>query len=334
MQKRQKQKKQNKVKKRKKKKRRKQGELFMEENIRKMLDEDLALYRSYKWDATSATLNNGLDYFMSIVKSVPLLTPEKEKVYTRLCCEGNDEAKEILVMANLRLVAKIANRYKNRTFDTSDCIQEGIIGLMRAIDKFDPNQGYKLCTYATWWIFQAIERALNYNGSSIRVPDHMVLKRRKVMKAAGEITGRKDGEAATIEEIAEATGETVKAVEDTFVYGAKSSTVSLDAQVGDSKEDSFISRIADTSQNDAFGLNEFDRIELSATINDALDVLTEKEKYIIVRRYGLDNRDKETLTEIGKKFNVSRERIRQLETKALKKLSADSNLKEFLPYIA
>ena len=266
--------------------------------------------------------------YLKEIGRIPLLTSDEEFENARRALEGDEEAKRILAESNLRLVVSIAKRYVGRGMLFLDLIQEGNIGLMKAVDKFDPEKGYKFSTYATWWIRQAITRALADQARTIRVPVHMVETINKLARVQRQLTQDLNRE-PTDEEIAKKLGISVEKVRE--VYKISQDPVSLETPIGeedDSHLGDFIEDEGAMSPND-YAANELLKDEL----NDVLLELTDREEKVLRLRFGLDDGRTRTLEEVGREFNVTRERIRQIEAKALRKLkhpSRSKRLKDFL----
>lgn len=243
-----------------------------------------------------------------------LLTGKEEVDLARQVQSGDASARGKLAASNLRLVVSVAKRYCGRGLDLLDLIQEGSIGMMRAIEKFDPSQGYKFSTYATWWIRQSISRAIADKSRLIRLPVHVSDTRTKLRKVVALLWKALDRE-PTINEIALASQLSVEQVQ--FALQASKGTVSLDAQVKENVEMSLSEVIADDSgrpPDDAAS----DSL-LAGAVHRALATLTEREREVIRRRYGIEG-DAKTLQQVGDALNLSRERVRQIELSALKKL--------------
>jgi len=246
-----------------------------------------------------------------------LLTPAQELSLSKRIKRGDEEAREIMIKANLRLVVKIAKDYDGFGLPLIDLIGEGNIGLMKAIERFDPIKGAKLSTYAAWWIKQSIKRALANQGKTIRMPVHLVTLLGKLRRTEKKLH-MKLGREPEMSEIAFEAG--VKEEKAMLVFDAAQRCSSLDALIGDSYTDSFLDVTADPSAR-----MPYENIEASTMhelVMERFDVLDERERDILIMRFGLDGADKKTLDEIGRRFGVTRERIRQVQNMALYKLRA------------
>lgn len=244
-----------------------------------------------------------------------LLTKEEEVKLAEAVAQGSEDAKNELVKHNLRLVVSIAKKYMGRGFSFLDLIQEGNIGLIKAVDKYDVNKGYRFSTYATYWIKQAISQAIMEQSRNIRIPVHIIELINNIRKKEAEFY-HQYGREAKEKEIAEALGIDVKKIRE--AYSWVKDTTSLDVKVGDDEEVTVGSFVEDESiidVNDLIAGNE-----LNDVIAEVLDTLDEREKEVIKRRFGIDQSRGETLEEIGKSLNLSKERIRQIETSALRRL--------------
>jgi len=249
-----------------------------------------------------------------------LLTLSEETSLAKRIEEGDEEAKMILTQANLRLVVSIAKRYGGRGMSFPDLIQEGNIGLIRAVEKYDYRKGFKFSTYATWWIRQAITRAIADQGRTIRIPVHMVETINRLVKLSGQLL-QELGREPTVEEIAREMGTSVERV--TEIMRIAPEPLSLETPVGE-EEDSYL---CDFVQDDETGhlSDSAARTILRDRINAILDLLPERERDVVKMRYGLEgDGTPHTLEEVGRHFRVTRERIRQIEAKALKKLRTPS----------
>ena len=266
--------------------------------------------------------------YLKEIGNVPLLTSEEEVELAKRVEQGDQEAKKKLTEANLRLVVSIAKKYVGRGMPFLDLIQEGNMGLMKALDKIDYTKGYKFSTYATWWIRQAITRGIADTGRTIRVPVHMVETINKTLRMTRQLL-QELGREPTPEEVADRLGVPVSRVQE--VLKISRDPVSLDTPIGeedDSHLGDFIEDEKTTSPADSAAFSM-----LREELNSALDSLTDRERQVIVLRFGLEDGRARTLEEVGEEFNVTRERIRQIEAKALRKLrhpSRSKRLKDFL----
>ncbi|MFA5828731.1 MAG: RNA polymerase sigma factor RpoD [Candidatus Shapirobacteria bacterium] len=266
--------------------------------------------------------------YLKEIGKIDLLVFEDEVRLAKEIEKGSQVARADLINANLRLVVSIAKKYIGRGLTFLDLVQEGNQGLMRAVEKFDWHRGFKFSTYATWWIRQAITRAIADQAKTIRIPVHMVETINKVYKATRALT-QKLGREPTIDEIAEEVGVTIEKVEE--IYRISQDTTSLATPVGDD-EDSFLGDfIEDTTQPSPY--EETSKELLRESIEEVLDSLDERESKVLSLRFGLMGETPKTLEEVGKIFNVTRERIRQIEAKALRKLRHPSRRKKLMDYL-
>ena len=273
-------------------------------------------------------VDDSVKMYLKDIGQVPLLTKEEEKDLAQKMTNGDQRAKERLSEANLRLVVSIAKRYVGRGMQFLDLIQEGNLGLMKAVEKFDYTKGFKFSTYATWWIRQAITRAIADQARTIRIPVHMVETINKQMRVSRQLL-QIYGREPTPEEIASAMGTTEERVRE--IQKIAQDPVSLETPIGE-EEDShlgdFIEDYNATSPSDMAETNM-----LKEHLVQVLSTLTPREEKVLRLRYSIDDSHPRTLEEVGKEFNVTRERIRQIEAKALRKLrhpNRTKRLKDFL----
>lgn len=270
--------------------------------------------------------------YLREIGKIPLLNPEEELELAQKVVAGDKRAKDKMAEANMRLVVSIAKRYSGRGLDFLDLIQEGNTGLLRAVEKFDPDKGFKFSTYATWWIRQAITRAIADQARTIRIPVHMVETINKLLRTQRRMTQELNRE-PTIEELANELEMEPAKVE--YVIKIKQDITSLDAGVGRDGEDE------DSVLGDFIEDNESDTPEESATsqllkeqVQSVLSTLSDREQKIVKMRFGLEGGKSHTLEEVGREFAVTRERIRQIEAKALTKLRKHKDAKKLHEYLS
>ncbi|HSH55400.1 MAG TPA: RNA polymerase sigma factor RpoD [Candidatus Limnocylindrales bacterium] len=267
--------------------------------------------------------------YLREIGKIPLLSAEEELKLAYEIKAGDKDAKDKMAEANMRLVVSIAKRYVGRGLDLLDLIQEGNTGLLRAVEKFDPDKGFKFSTYATWWIRQAITRAIADQARTIRIPVHMVETINKLLRTQRRLTQELNRE-PTNEEIAEAMEIEVDKVE--HIMKIKQDISSLDASIRDDEEDSVLSDFIedeDTVSPEESATNQL----LKEQVKEILSALTEREQKILKLRFGLEDGKQHTLEEVGQEFSVTRERIRQIEAKALAKLRKHKDAKKLHDYI-
>ena len=266
--------------------------------------------------------------YLKEIGKVPLLTPEEEQDLARRMADGDEEAKRRMAEANLRLVVSIAKRYVGRGMLFLDLIQEGNLGLIKAVDKFDYTKGYKFSTYATWWIRQAITRAIADQARTIRIPVHMVETINKVIRVSRQLL-QELGHDPSAEEIADEMGMPVDKVRDILKIAQE--PVSLETPIGEEEDSHLGDFIPDEDASEPSEAASFSL--LKEQLMSVLDTLTPREKKVLELRFGIVDGRTRTLEEVGKEFNVTRERIRQIEAKALRKLrhpSRSKKLRDFL----
>lgn len=269
--------------------------------------------------------------YLREIGKIPLLNPEEELALAYRVKEGDKKAKDQMAEANMRLVVSIAKRYSGRGLDFLDLIQEGNTGLLRAVEKFDPDKGFKFSTYATWWIRQAITRAIADQARTIRIPVHMVETINKLLRTQRRLTQELNREPSN-EEIAKAMEMDVEKVE--YVMKIKQDITSLDAGVGrdGDDEDSVLGDFIE--DEDAASPEDAAAVQLlKEQVQDLLGTLTEREQKILKMRFGLEDGKSHTLEEVGQEFSVTRERIRQIEAKALAKLRKHKDAKKLYEYL-
>jgi RNA polymerase primary sigma factor len=290
-------------------------------------DEDVLNQGQYFDDAS----DDSVRLYLREIGKIPLLSSEEELALAQRVVAGEKKAKDKMAEANMRLVVSIAKRYSGRGLDFLDLIQEGNTGLLRAVEKFDPDKGFKFSTYATWWIRQAITRAIADQARTIRIPVHMVETINKLLRTQRRMTQELNRE-PTIEELAKELEMEPDKVE--YVIKIKQDITSLDAGVGRDGEDE------DSVLGDFIEDEDGTTPEESATsqllkeqVQSILSTLSDREQKIVKMRFGLENGKSHTLEEVGQEFAVTRERIRQIEAKALAKLRKHKDAKKLHEYL-
>ena len=268
-------------------------------NTRRKIDKSL--------DATQLYLNE--------IGYSPLLSADEEKYYARLALSGDDSGRRRMIESNLRLVVKISRRYINRGLTLLDLIEEGNLGLIRAVEKFDPERGFRFSTYATWWIRQTIERAIMNQTRTIRLPIHVVKELNVYLRAARELTQKLDHEPSA-EEIADMLDRPAGDVK--RMLGLNERVASMDTPVGPGSDRSLVDTVADTAVCDPSQLLQ--DIDIKDNIAMWLDELSDKQREVVSRRFGLRGYESSTLEEVGREIGLTRERVRQIQVEALKRL--------------
>ncbi len=284
----------------------------------------------YSDEGTSA--DDPVRMYLKEIGKIPLLTPDEEIELAKQIEEGDEEqkkaARERLVEANLRLVVSIAKRFNGRGMQLLDLIQEGNLGLIKAVEKFDYRKGYKFSTYATWWIRQAVTRAIADQSRTIRIPVHMVETINKMIRIQRQLV-QELGREPTTEEIAQRMGVTPERVEE--IRQISLEPVSLESPVGEEEDSHLGDFIQD--ENIAVPADEAAYSLLKEQLAEAMEGLTDRERKVLQLRFGLIDGRPHTLEEVGREFNVTRERIRQIEAKALRKLRHPSRSRKLKDYL-
>ncbi|MFW5979985.1 MAG: RNA polymerase sigma factor RpoD [Bacillota bacterium] len=266
--------------------------------------------------------------YLKGIGKVDLLSAEEEVELAKRIEQGDKEAKKQLIEANLRLVVSIAKKYVGRGMSFLDLIQEGNMGLMKAVEKFDYTKGYKFSTYATWWIRQAITRSIADQGRTIRVPVHMVEKINKLVRVSRRLFQEK-GREPTPKEIGEEMGISAEKVRE--IQKVSKESISLETPIGEENDSNLGDFIKDEEAVEP--VTSVSQTLLKEQLDDVLDTLTDREKRILELRFGIKDGRNRTLEEVGKEFGVTRERIRQIEAKALRKLRHPSRSKKLKDYV-
>jgi RNA polymerase primary sigma factor len=289
-------------------------------------EEDVKLPANAYLDDVS---DDSVRLYLREIGKIPLLTAEEELALAKKVVAGNKRAKDKMAEANMRLVVSIAKRYVGRGLDLLDLIQEGNTGLLRAVEKFDPDKGFKFSTYATWWIRQAITRAIADQARTIRIPVHMVETINKLLRTQRRLTQELNRE-PTNEEIAKEMDIDEEKVE--HIMKIKQDIHSLDQSVRDDEEDSVLGDFVEDEETITPEESAAGQL-LKEQVKDLLGGLSDREQKIIRLRFGLEDGKSHTLEEVGQEFSVTRERIRQIEAKALAKLRKHKEAKRLLDYI-
>ena len=299
----------------------------------KDIEKDVENYEAEKMDSLLSQEGLAIDdpvrMYLKDIGKIPLLTPEREKYLAEQIALGSKFAKDELIEANLRLVVSIAKRHVGKGMYFLDLIQEGNLGLIKAVEKFDYNKGYKFSTYATWWIRQAITRAIADQARTIRIPVHMVETIHKVSRTARQLL-QDLGREPNTDEIAEKLGITAEKVRE--IMKIAQDPVSLETPIGE-EEDSHLGDFVEDNDSPAPSDSASYSL-LREQLCNILHTLTPREEQVIKLRFGLVDGRPRTLEEVGKQFQITRERIRQIEAKALRKLRHPSRSKTLKDYLA
>ncbi len=286
-----------------------------EETELPLLDEEQIGKLEHELSAEGGALDDPVKTYLKEIGRVPLLAAEEEAALARAAQAGDEDARRRLSEANLRLVVSVAKRYAGRGLPFLDLIQEGNLGLMKAAEKFEPDRGFKFSTYATWWIRQAITRAIADQARTIRIPVHMVETINRMRQATNQLVYQ-NGHEPTPEELAKAMDMSVERVRE--IQRMAQEPASLESPVGEEEDSSLGDFVAD--ENAEAPGKAADRAMVAQQINQALKSLTPREEKVIRLRFGLDDGRPRTLEEVGRDFGVTRERVRQIEAKAIRKL--------------
>ena len=290
-------------------------------------DEDLEITD----ENVDQTADDSVKMYLREIGKIPLLSQEEEQELARRVVEGDKKARDKMIEANMRLVVSVAKKYSGRGLDFLDLIQEGNTGLLRAVEKFDPDKGFKFSTYATWWIRQAVTRAIADQARTIRIPVHMVETINKLLRASRKLTAELNRE-PTVEEIAKEMDIDVEKVD--YIMRIKQDIASLDQSVGKDGDDEdsvlgdFVEDEERVSPEDS-AANQM----LKEQLAEIISTLSEREQKIIKLRFGIGGGRPHTLEEVGAEFSVTRERIRQIEAKALSKLRKNKDTKKLQEYL-
>jgi RNA polymerase primary sigma factor len=304
---------------------------FEEPNVAELEDEEEMDEETLNGQYLDDVSDDSVRLYLREIGKIPLLSSEEELTLALKVKDGDKRAKDKMAEANMRLVVSIAKRYSGRGLDFLDLIQEGNTGLLRAVEKFDPDKGFKFSTYATWWIRQAITRAIADQARVIRIPVHMVETINKLLRTQRRMTQELNRE-PTIDELSKALEMEPEKIE--YVMKIKQDIHSLDAGVGrdgDEEESALGDFIEDedTATPEESASNQL----LKEQVQDVLSTLSDREQKIVKMRFGLENGKSHTLEEVGQEFAVTRERIRQIEAKALAKLRKHKDAKKLHEYL-
>jgi len=306
----------------------------LESDELKELEQDVKAYDSAEsidklFLQEGLAIDDPVRMYLKEIGKIPLLTPERETYLAEQITSGDKAAKDELIEANLRLVVSIAKRHVGKGMYFLDLIQEGNLGLIKAVEKFDYSKGYKFSTYATWWIRQAITRAIADQARTIRIPVHMVETIHKVSRTARQLL-QEFGREPSTDEIAESLGMTAEKVRE--IMKIAQDPVSLETPIGE-EEDSRLGDFVEDSDSPAPSDSASYSL-LREQLCNILHTLTPREEQVIKLRFGLEDGRPRTLEEVGKKFEITRERIRQIEAKALRKLRHPSRSKTLKDYLS
>jgi RNA polymerase nonessential primary-like sigma factor len=266
-------------------------------------------------EPSAAKALDATQLYLNEIGFSPLLSPEEEVHFARLARKGDEKGRKRMIESNLRLVVKISRRYVNRGLSLLDLIEEGNLGLIRAVEKFDPERGFRFSTYATWWIRQTIERAIMNQTRTIRLPIHVVKELNVYLRAARELAQKLDHEPSA-EEIADLLERPVTDVKRMLALNER--VASVDTPLGPNSDKCLLDTVADDRSADP--CTTLQNNDITGSLSDWLDELTEKQREVVSRRFGLRGYETSTLEEVGREIGLTRERVRQIQVEALKRL--------------
>ncbi len=294
------------------------ADMDMDDDVADLGDSDDVLAQELLASAEEDTYQKNLDatqLYLNEIGFSPLLSAEEEVFFARKALKGDEAARKRMIESNLRLVVKISRRYVNRGLALLDLIEEGNLGLIRAVEKFDPERGFRFSTYATWWIRQTIERAIMNQTRTIRLPIHVVKELNVYLRAARELSQKLDHEPSA-EEIATLLEKPVADVERMLALNER--VTSMDTPVGPTSDKTLVDTVADLQVSDPVDILQ-DR-DLCTSLDSWLDELSEKQREVVARRFGLRGHESSTLEEVGREIGLTRERVRQIQVEALRRL--------------
>lgn len=278
-------------------------------------DQDAMLGKKKIVKAAASKSLDATQMYLDAIGLPPLLTAEQEVTYARSAIQGDSAARQRMIECNLRLVVSIAKRYQKRGLPLLDLIEEGNLGLIRAVEKFDPERGFRFSTYATWWIRQSIERGIMNSARTVRLPVHVAKELNAYLKAVRELT-QKSGETPSIESIASHINQPIVYVQQMIEFNAHA--LSLDAANAYDSEINLLDMLVDENNTDPSDFIQRD--DLATSIDEWVAALNTRQREVVIRRFGLRGHDCQTLQEIGSAMDLTRERVRQIQVDALARL--------------